>query len=222
MEPELITYRKFDDIGLAEELTALLDEHKIDYVVNEESLTFDPSFAFNPLAKNWAVKIKEQDFGKVNQLLEESELENIAQADKDYYLFGFSNEELMEVITKADEWSVYDNLLARKILADRGKVISDEAVESIKEERIEQLKKPEPSQMGWIIMGYLIAFTPFIMPFFLTIISIFIGWHLSTYKKTLPDGERVLGYNETDRKHGKRIFWLGIVMFTGALAYLLL
>lgn len=36
------------------------------------------------------------------------------------------------------------------------------------------------------------------------------GWHLYTLKKTLPNGEKVFIYNNQDRKHGWKIFILGI------------
>ena len=39
MEPEFITYQKFDDIVLAEELTDLLDENGIAYKVEERTIS---------------------------------------------------------------------------------------------------------------------------------------------------------------------------------------
>ncbi len=43
--------------------------------------------------------------------------------------------------------------------------------------------------------------------------GVFIGHHLNTAKKTLPNGERVYVYNAEDRSHGKWIYFIGIVMF---------
>ena len=120
MEPELITYQKFNDAALANELAELLGKHGIKYYVEEESVVFDPTFSYNPLAKDYSVKIRKQDFQILNQLLTDEESKNIGDIDKDYYLFSFTNDELMEVITKADEWSAFDTVLARKILTDRG------------------------------------------------------------------------------------------------------
>jgi len=174
------------------------------------------------------VKIKSADFEKVNQLLKDDENKNIEDVDKDYYLFSFTDDELIDVVTKADEWSAFDVVLARKLLTERGKDISEAAISVINEQRLEELKKPESSQLSWIIVGYLIAlgditiaFGVIIWPFFVCAIGLFIGWHLASYKKTLPDGERVFGYNQTDRMHGKRIFYLGITVFVLSLAYLL-
>lgn len=201
MEPEFITYQKFNDAALANELAELIKQHDIPYSVEEESAVFDPTFSYNPLAKDYAVKIRKRDFQILNQLLKEEESKNIGDIDKDYYLFSFANDELMEVITKADEWSAFDIVLARKILTDRGINISEEQINTINRERIEALKIAEPTQTAWIVVGYLCAVLGGALGFF-------IGWHLSTHKKTLPDGEKVFAYTEKDRRQGKIIFYL--------------
>jgi hypothetical protein len=222
MNPELITYQKFNDPALAEELAEQLEQHGIPYEIEEQSLTFNITFVLNdPLQKEYAVKIKSEDFEKVNQLLKDDESKNIEAVDKDYYLYGFTNDELMEVITKADEWSAFDVVLARKLLGGKGVDIGDATISTINEKRIEELKKPEASQLTWVIVGYMIALSGIILPFFVSAIGLFIGWHLSSYKKTLPDGERVYGYNETDRIHGKRIFYLGIIVFVLSLGFVI-
>jgi len=206
---------------LAEELTEQLEQHSIEYNIEEESTGFDPSLVMNNETKYYAVKIKSADFEQVNDLLKQNEETNTDEIGKDYYLFSFTDDELMDVVTKADEWSAFDVVLARKLLAERGKEINDQKIAAIQEQRIEELKKPEASQLTWIIVGYLIALSGVILPFFISAIGVFIGWHLSSYKKTLPDGERVYGYSETDRMHGKRIFYLGIIVFVLSLAILI-
>jgi hypothetical protein len=214
MEPEFITYQKFNDLALANELAALLEQHNINYLVDEDSLTFNPSFALNDeLSKNYAVKINANDFEQVNELLKQQASENIGEVEKDYYLFSFTDDELKDVVVKADEWNAFDVQLARKLLSERGKAVSDSEIADLEEKRIEALKEPEPSQLTWVILGYIIAIASLVMPFFISIIGLFIGWHLSSYKKTLPNGERVYAYNEADRKHGKRIFYIGIIVF---------
>jgi len=215
MDPEFITYQQFNDIALANELAVLLEEHNISYLVEEEALTFDPSFAYNGNTRSFAVKIKSADFELANELLKENANESLGDVEKDYYLFAFTDDELTDVVTKADEWNAFDVQLARKLLAERGKAISDDELEAIEEKRIEELKVPEPPQTSWIIIGYIVAF-------FGGLFGIFIGWHLFTYKKTLPDGERVFDYNERDRKHGKRIFYISIVVLAICIIYRLI
>ncbi len=204
MEPRFITYQKFDDVELANALIALLEEHDIKYYLQQETSGFDPSMVMSNATVDYAIKLKSEDFEQVNQLLKENEAKNIEEVDKDYYLFTFTDDELMEVVTKADEWSAYDNVLARKILTERGKNISDKDISVIKEKRIEELKEPEPPQTTWIILGYLFAALG-------GVLGIFIGWHLMSYKKTLPNGEKIYGYTENDRWHGKLIFYIAVV-----------
>jgi hypothetical protein len=212
MEPEFITYQKFSDVALANAMAEQLDNHHIQYLIAEESFDFDPAFRMNNALKEYAVKIKSTDFEKATQALKDDESTDVAEIDTDYYLYVFTNDELMEVVTKADEWSAFDNVLALKLLAERGISISDKEIAEINEKRIEELRAPDAPQTFYIVIGYLAALLG-------GILGIFIGWHLSNYKKTLPNGDRVYDYNETDRAHGKRIFYLSIVIFIIAVIF---
>jgi hypothetical protein len=215
MEPEFITYQKFNDPALADELAGVLEEHGIEYQIEEQSSGFDPSLVMSNATVDYAVKIKSEDFEQVNQLLEEVEGEEVNEIGTDYYLYSFTDDELTEVVTKSDEWSAFDVVLARKLLAERGKSISDEAIAAIHEKRIEELKEPDPPQTLWLVIGYMASLLG-------GVLGIFIGWHLMVYKKTLPNGERVFGYSENDRRRGKRIFYISTVIFAVAVAYRLL
>jgi len=207
MEPDFITYQRFNDIALANNLADILQRHNIIYTIEEESLTFNPTFVLNnELSNEYAVKIKSDDFEQVNQLLVEEETTNIDEVEADYYLFKFTNDELIDLLTKADEWSAFDYLLAQKILAERGITVDDNYLAELKEKRIEELKKPEPPQTIWVIIGYMTACLG-------GILGIFIGWYLLSSKKTLPNGEKVYNYNERDRKNGRNIFYLSIIIF---------
>lgn len=204
MEPEFITYQKFDDPALAEDLAETLNENGIAYEIAEETTGFDPSLVLSNAAVYYAVKIKSEDFERVNALLQEKENADVEQVEEDHYLFSFTDSELREVITKADEWSAFDVVLARKILAERGINISDAEVSHIHEKRIEDLKQPGKPQTGWIVLGYICSLAG-------GVLGIFIGWYLVTSKKILPDGERVYEFDEDDRWHGKIIFYIGII-----------
>jgi len=204
MTPNFITYQKFNDSALANDLAELLEEHQIPYFIQEETSGFDPSLVMSNAAVDYAIKVKSEDFEKVNQLRREYEAKNLDEIEKDYYLFSFTDDELMEVLNKADEWSIFDVVLARKILTERGKDISDADITAINEKRIEELKAPESGQSIWIIIGYICALMG-------GVLGLFIGWHLKSHKKTLPDGEKVYAYTEQDRWHGKVIFCVAIL-----------
>ncbi len=66
----------------------------------------------------------------------------------------FSDDELIEVISKSDEWNKFDISLAKKLLKEKGKEITPEEIEEIEEikrQRILELSKPEKDQKIYII-----------------------------------------------------------------------
>ncbi|NHN26843.1 hypothetical protein FIA58_014250 [Flavobacterium jejuense] len=133
---------------------------------------------------------------------------------EDYYLFSFSDKELIEIIHKKDEWNELDYLLAISLLENRGIEITEEAIEKAKNKRVSQLRKPEKSDSFWIVIGYVFAMLGGLLGFI-------IGYVLLTQKKTLPNGERVFEYTASDRKHGKNILYVGTFFFIYYLIYFL-
>ena len=204
MENEFVTYQKFNDKESADALAEVLTNHQIEYLIEDTSATFDITFSSNELAKEYRVKVKKQDFDRIYKILIELEAQHIDEVDKDYYLFQFSDEELIEILLKSDEWSKFDYVLAQKILKDRGQEVNEKLLDTLRKQRIEQLSKPEEGQKSWIIGGYIFALLG-------GILGILIGYHLLSHKKTLPNGERVYGYTSQDRKQGKIIVILGSI-----------
>jgi len=203
-EQTFLTYQRFIDKHEAEEMAAILKEYNIDFLLEDYSAGFDPSFSNNELLKEYRIKLRKTDFEQadlIQKSIAESQLNTIG---KDYYLFTFTDQELIDVITKIDEWNQLDYMLAQKILKDRGIDINNNTLESLKKERMQELARPDENQKGWIIAGYLFAL-------FGGLPGIFAGWHLSTHKKTLPNGDRVYAYCLSDRIHGKRILILGVI-----------
>jgi hypothetical protein len=202
MKEEFIIFERFNDKNSAEEFGKLIAEKNIEFVLEDNSLSFDPTFANNGFGKEFCIKLKKSDFEKVDKILTEKSEKEINEIDKDYYLLSFSDQELIEVISKSDEWNKFDVSLAKKLLKERGKEITEDQISEIKKQRIVELSKPEESQNIYIIIGYICALLG-------GLLGIFIGWHLLTYKKTLPNGNRIYAYSENDRKQGNRIVILG-------------
>jgi len=214
-------FQVFSDSVTLNNFTNLLKNNKIDFEVEDNSKVFDPSFANNDFDKEYVVKISSNDFEKV-YLLEEEQIKNdIDNTPKDYYLFDYSNSELLEIINKRDEWNAFDYYLAKKILKDRGNTISQEEIIEINKDRIEELRKPTEIKQIWIILLYIVTILGAFLPFFISFSSIVFGYFIRTIKKTLPNGESVFQFSEKDRKHGTLFLFGGIFFFVFWILYLI-
>ena len=205
MKENYSIFRKFPTLEQATELKDLLNENGIESILADNVPPVDVTFSGNTLQNEIEIRIKQSDFKKAEDILEKNAEELIDQIDKDYYLFEFTDEELYEVLLKSDEWNAFDYTLAQKILKQRGKSVDKELLNSLKNERLKDLAKPEGNQKPWIIGGYVFS----ILGGFLGLI---IGYFLWTSKKTLPNGQKVYSYSENDRKHGKYIFYIGLII----------
>ena len=205
-EEEYVTFQKFSDKVLAAEFAAVLKENDIDFIVDDTVASVDLTFNTEG-NREYKVKLRKENFAKADALLLQISSKQLDSVDRDYHLFGFTDEELNEIVYKKDEWSQFDYQLAQRILKERGKEIRSEQVEAMRQERLQELARPEKGQATWIIVGYIF------MPLG-GILSIFIGWHLKSHKKTLPNGDRVYAYSAEDRRHGNRIFLLSIISLT--------
>ena len=203
MPEPYLTYQKFATQGDAAMLIQLLEDNAIAFTFEDYSLAFDPSFANNAQSNEFRIKLKKKDFEIVDQIQLDSYADAINTVEDDYYLFSFTEKELLEILVKSDEWSKFDVVLAQKILRNRGKAVSENLIQSLRQQRLEELAQPEESGSAWVYAGYIFAF----MGAFL---GVFIGLHLFTHKKTLPNGAVVFGHSPADRKHGIRILVISV------------
>jgi hypothetical protein len=203
---EFLTYKKYHEKERVDSLTLLLDKNRIAYQITEDRDSLDSLYGANPYSRYFFVKIQKADFAKADEVLSNESLAGLENVDNDHYLYDFTDEELFDILSKPDEWNEFDYHLARKILKEKGKEINENVIALLKDKRIKELGAPEQNQKTWIYAGYIFALLG-------GLLGIFIGWHLSTFKKTLPDGQRVFGYTQEDREHGTRILIIGVIMF---------
>ncbi len=175
-------------------------------MLEDISPAVDITFTGNPHEKEIELKIPQADFERAHTLLEKEVEIGIDNVDQDHYLFEFTDEELLDIQAKPDEWGEFDLILSRKILASRGKDISDEEIDTLREKRLEELSKPEDKQTGWILLGYITSLLG-------GVLGMTIGYILWKQKKTLPNGQKVYTYREEDRNHGKIMLIIGVVVF---------
>jgi hypothetical protein len=215
MAEEFVTFQLLHSRQIAEEMGAVLDREGIAYEIVENKKYFDPSFAFNKVDPEVNLKLVSGDFIRARNVLENVYAKQLESVDHGYYLFRFKDDELLEILRKPDEWGIFDHALARKLLADRGITVPDDAANEVMNARLKELRKPEPVGPIWIGLGYIAALAG---GFF----GLLMGWLFSNMKKTLPNGERVFVYTEADRRHGSVIFKLGLVVFLVLMARVLI
>lgn len=206
MIENFIAFRSFPSLAQAKELEVLLRKNNIETILADNLPPIDITFSGSTLQNQYEVKIDTSDFEKAELILEKETENFLDNVDSGYYLLSFTNEELYEILLNSDEWNVFDYKLAQKLLTDRGKTIDSDMLASLKKERLKILAKPEENQKPWIIAGYIFSLLG-------GGIGIVIGYSLWKSKKTLPNGERVYSYSTEDRKHGKTIFFISIIIF---------
>lgn len=204
---EFLNFQKFDKKEDVLSFSEILKENGIDSLIEDTGNSLDSNFGNSQFSIEYLLKIKKSDFEKAGNLAQEISERELNEVEEDYFLFDFSDTELKDVILKKDEWGNFNSSLAQKILKDRGVEVTSEQIESLHEERLIQLSQPEKIQSEWIFMGYFFAVLG-------GLLGVLTGWYLMTLKKTLPNGETVYSYVPSDRKHGKRIFVIGLVFLT--------
>ena len=143
-------------------------------------------------------------------------------------LLSFSEEELMDVIAKPDEWGFYNYNIATALLKKKGVTVSAEQKEVFEKERLAELGKQKSLSLFWIGVGYAIPLINVIYAviyydtyiannlrwLFTGVAGLIIGFILVYSKRTLPNGTRIPVYIDKDRKHGpillkvNAIFWI--------------
>jgi hypothetical protein len=212
MANEYLTFQKFSDPGLALAIAEKLQENNIDFLIEDNSKLFNPSFITDAVAASINLKVKGDDFEKAEKALEELYKKDLDDVEKDYDLFSFSDDELKSIIEKSDEWGQLDFQLAQKILKERGKEINPQEIELLKFRRINDLAEPESTNHTWIVLAYLFSLVACVYTILGGFVGILLGWSLSYLKKPLPDGQLVYAYNEAVRKQGRFLLLFSIAV----------
>lgn len=203
---EFVLYKKYNEKERVESLTNILKQEAILFEITEDRDSLDSLYGGSSSTRNYYIKIRQEDFEKADSILLNLSAKELDAVDPDHYLYQFTDEELFDILSKPDEWNEFDYLLSKRILKERGKEINEDTIQLLRKNRISELSKPDEDHKAWMYAGYIFAF-------FGGLLGLFIGWHLSTFKKTLPNGQRMYGYTEGDRRHGRRILIIGSIMF---------
>ncbi len=199
---QYLTFRKLESQEEAQAIQQLLNTHNIPSKLEINSALLDANLLGQQFDPAYWIKIPADAFRTAETLVRESIDIKLHEVEENYYLLSFSNEELMEVIEKKDEWGNYDYALALHLLKTKGIELTDTDLVRIDQQRIKALAKPDNGNNLWIFVGYLSAA-------FLGALGLFIGFFMLRTKKTLPDGSRVYAFSDRARSHGKYILLTG-------------
>jgi lipopolysaccharide export system protein LptC len=202
MDSEFEAFERFPAAENAAALVALLEQHQIEFRLEENRRGFDPTFAHNPLITDVVVKVRRRDFAKVYQLLEENARHQTADLQESHYFQQFNTDELLDVLRKPEEWSKNDVTLARKMLEERGVNISEEEISRMKEAHRKEIVKPVAGNRVWIITGFLLAILG-------GWIAIALGWNYYANTKTDLSGQKHPTYDAATRRKGLLMMMVG-------------
>ena len=206
METEFVVFRRYSTKEEAELVQQLFEEHSIVSKIAINTTDLEGTMAGASVNPKIELSISEDDFDRADELLLAANDTQLEDLDEDYYLFQFTDDDLINVLIHSYEWSEHDIAISRKLLESRNVSIDEHALKQQKTERIIELSQPESGQTGWIVFGYIMAFGG---GFF----GLLIGYFLWKTKKNLPNGKQVYSYDETVRKHGLRIFFVSLIIF---------
>jgi hypothetical protein len=167
----------------------------------------DKVFVGDGMEMETLLKIPSDYFSKANRIIDKKITEQISQLEDDYYLFTFTDMELMDIIRQPYEWSNQDVIIARHLLNQRGYDISEKLVELTKAEKLSELAQPEKISWEWIVTGYIASL--------FGIFGLIGGLVILNSKKLLPDGNKVVTYDQQARHHARNIIIISsILIFT--------
>lgn len=213
-------FRTFKKETEVQDLIEAINKLGIDYKIQKVSINLIPYLVFNTQEQS-GIFIKLTDLPKLEKMLKEQYKEYHIE---EHPLNDLNNDELLDILKKQDEWSMEDSIVARRILNERGKHISDKQISEFKHHRMKELKKPKSGDKYYIALGFLLPVIALVLTFYIDVILAFITDPLTftvslifmifyffsygiginyyfDYKK-LPNGEKVKAYDEKTRKTG--------------------
>ena len=197
-----VTYKKIKDQLELNSFIELLKSNEIPFEVEDISANFNPTMVPRDGSIDMRVKILPGYFDEVRRLETEELKPLLEEIDSDYYLFSFTHDELKDILKNRIEWSLFDVLLAEKILLEKGSAASPTEIETLKNDAINELSTEKRLDVFQLIIAY---FASILLPF----LGLIIGYFYLSHKQTLPNGEQRFVYDKRSRYNGKIIALIG-------------
>lgn len=189
---QLVLLREFRDEESLREFIVLLKKSDIEFILHDSASGFDASFAFNKTTRFWQIWVDQTQEEHARLISDQFDHEIIDQLTEDYYLFSFTNKELLDLLNHPEEWSSIDVLLAKKLLDREGIPIdSDEIASKIQLSKTASDKSESVPQYV-IVAGYIFSVIG-------GAFGLAIALTLLFSKKTTSNGERIQRFDNATR-----------------------
>lgn len=206
MNEDFVMYHKFTDYDTLKDFSDELAKNGIEYELYDNNQSYVKVFGYTQIDIPYGINIRQNDFLRADGILEKYYENQIKDIDRSYYLFSFSNDELLEIIAKSYDWGLLDFALAKHLLKERGININEQEIQSSKKIQLDNEKIILKASKIKIIIGYILSL---ILP----MIAVFIGISIYYNRRLLRNGERFYVHPESDRKHGKNIIIISVLWF---------
>lgn len=205
-------YRAFLNLEEANAFVSMLDANNIEHSLETSDTVIDKAIIGNGFIPKAILKVKNEDFQKVNGLIA-YEIASGEYADYvDHYLNDFETEELKAIYEKPEDWTTEDAGIARIILRERGVEISTEEIKAKKQARLEEIRKGQAgNRASMALYAFGIAFG-LILNLFLLIAGIGMAYYYVFGKATDMVGQKYFVYDIRTRKIGKVMLYIGGVI----------
>lgn len=207
-------FRDFHTNTEAEIFTKMLDEYDIPYSAEIPKTILDEVIVGSGLLPKAIVKLRPEDFIKVNNIIAD-QMKDMTFADvKDHYLCQLDHNELIEILQRPDEWSIEDSIVAKIILDERGANLSAQDVTRMRKERLDSFHEGKSANLAWMTMYFI--FIPFgvFAGEILTIAGIGMCYYYAYGRSTDIDGNKYYIYEEQTRSRAKVFLYVGLVLMS--------
>ncbi len=204
-------YRDFINETQVADFVRILEAHRIPFRLEKSQTLLAEAITGHGLLPFAVLKLRPEDFKKINAILEKQVLAN-PDFIEIHYLQQFDARELLDVVKRPDEWTPEDVAVARIILAQRGIPIPAEDAERFRKKRNEKLRAGKKGNTFWMA-AYLLSVVAggvLFSPLFL-IAGVGMGWYYWQDKTIDTEGRKFFTFEPNTRLAGQVIFYLGWV-----------
>ncbi|MEM7572911.1 MAG: hypothetical protein AAF433_08420 [Bacteroidota bacterium] len=213
-------YRDFFDLETAKAFGQLLSDKGVYFSMEYPQTIIDSNFVGKPILPVAIIKIRTEDFEKVNQLLFE-EVDKLTEEDlKAHILDNYETKDLQAVVAGQEEWNIEEVYIAQKILELRGAKREDVSLAELQKRSIKNVKAGK--EASWLsVLAYALFVTiGHYLNIVLPVAGLGMGYYLAYGKKADLTGKKHFLYKPASRDKGKIILYGGLVYIALLVWYL--